>query len=87
MTNVQNLGNDFDFTISPNPVQEQLHLDFGDTKSAYLMQIIDNMGKIIETHIIKKNSKTIDVSNWNAGLYFIRLEHQGQLKTRSFIKQ
>ncbi len=58
--------------LFPNPVSNQLHVDFGDIPTNYIQQIVftDILGR---TCLISEASTTIDMSYLAKGLYFVKL--------------
>jgi PKD repeat protein len=72
------------FSISPNPVESLLHLDW-DFKDKLEIELISIEGKVVYKNNYQ-DTKTIDVSRFPSGLYFLKFGNQkgqGQVK---FIK-
>lgn len=77
------VSNDFDnIIIYPNPTNEKIHISDAVPQSYYA--IYDIYGKEICTGILN-NNKTIDVSNFNSGLYYIRINLKDKSSTGKFI--
>ncbi|MFY0483419.1 S8 family serine peptidase [Flavobacterium sp. PLA-1-15] len=72
-------------SIYPNPTNNVLNFNLGDVASINNISIIDITGKVISTKF-DLNSKTIDVSNLQAGVYFVKFDSNGQSLTKKFIK-
>jgi uncharacterized repeat protein (TIGR01451 family) len=72
--------------VYPNPVDDVLYLRFTDAVSK--IELINISGQILQTYNIESqiHEKTIDFSNWNSGLYFIRLTGENQNNTMKVIK-
>ncbi len=56
--------------IFPNPVQDYVNIESDKNFIAY--EIIDESGKLISNKVFK--SSRIDISNFNTGVYFIKLK-------------
>jgi hypothetical protein len=63
----------------PNPVSKILNID----ENLKILEILDIYGKKIDVFI---SDNKIDVSGLNPGLYFLRVEKHGKIKTIKFIK-
>ncbi|RYY00772.1 T9SS type A sorting domain-containing protein [bacterium] len=72
-------------SIFPNPTNNILNFNLGDSASINNISIIDVTGKVIIPKF-DLNSKTIDVSNLQSGVYFVRFDSEGQSLTKKFIK-
>ena len=59
-------------TISPNPVQHQLHVSIPVNGSEF--QIIDMLGKMHLSGILEDRKTTINVEDLEVGLYFIKVK-------------
>jgi hypothetical protein len=69
--------------ISPNPVQNELHLSLKETEVS--VTITDLSGKII--YAGKMNGKnTIDTHKWQAGMYFVNILSERGVLTNKIIK-
>lgn len=74
-----------EFKIFPNPTSDfiNVHLEeSGDTK----VSIIDGIGNIIRKQNFVENEFSVNVMNLNKNVYFIKLEREGKVLTRKFIK-
>ena len=76
-----------DIDLFPNPVKDDLYIqikDFG----KYTYQITDLSGRILKSGFFESSETSINVQNLSAGIYFLQLTTQEQLKlTKKFIKQ
>jgi hypothetical protein len=75
------------FTITPNPASKQIDLTFDSTwNKKYDWSILDFAGKTI---LQTKNSdiKTINTSNLQSGLYFLKVQVDSNFTTKKFIIQ
>ena len=84
-TNISNINNYSNFKIFPTTVQNNIYVDLGNTTNATI--VITNLlgDRIYTTAIVDQAS--IDVSNYNSGLYFVNVYEADKLRaTRRFIK-
>lgn len=73
-----------DFNIYPNPVNDNLSIQVKGGAKVHLYNIA---GNIISTYQVT-NSKTINVSQLNQGIYFIKIEStNGQVGVKRFVKK
>ncbi|MBN1417017.1 MAG: Ig-like domain-containing protein [Bacteroidales bacterium] len=83
ITDISNAG----IILSPNPVTDVLNLE--NTTLVQKVEIVGLNGSVIKT--IRNDARTrlsIDASNLNGGIYFIKLQtNDGQLYMSKFIKQ
>lgn len=77
-TIIERPGNNFDYQVYPNPVNDLLKINLSGI-SEFQAEIIDIFGKSI---LVWNEDKDIDMSSMNAGLYFIRIND----KVKKFIK-
>ena len=75
------------FSLFPNPSSNQLQFKYDGYNQQFVnIEIVDICGKIV----INKNhhSNVIDVSQLNAGLYFITISENGkQIAKQKFVKE
>lgn len=72
------------FSISPNPACEQLFLEMPTGIDIKSISIFDLLGHVIYSSNSLEN--TIDISNLNKGLYFIKVSSLDISHTKRFIK-
>ncbi len=66
-------GNTLYVSVNPNPVQQQLTVSLsGKTDGKGQVQVLDLMGKVLQTITVMGNNTTIDMSSYAAGPYMIR---------------
>ncbi len=90
-SSVQGLGLDAYINLSPNPVRDQLNIEFnsGDVSGDMNIEIVGLDGKIIRQATVNAiegvNRETLDVSTLAEGMYFVHL-FQGKRKiTQKFV--
>lgn len=60
--------------IYPNPAQEMVTIEFSETAESVAVQVYDASGKQIEEISVNQQSQmTINVADWNNGLYYFRM--------------
>ncbi len=72
-------------SIYPNPTNNILNFNTEDLIEISDISIFDVTGKVISTKY-NLNQKTIDVSNLQSGVYFVRFATNGQFINKKFIK-
>jgi PKD repeat protein len=75
-----------DFTLFPNPVQNKVGIIFTNSASSKI-SITNALGQeVYEAAIINQQSSEIDVSKFNAGIYFVTIMQKNEHKTFKLIK-
>lgn len=76
------------FTISPNPASKDLNIGIVyDASRDYSIEVYDVLGKQIYRGQLSKNDTSINVYNWRAGVYLVKLTSDQSTQTKRFIKQ
>ena len=74
------------FTIYPNPSSNVLNLKLTHNNKSTKIEVFDVLGKL--TYNAMVNSETsINVTNWNSGLYFVKLSSENLKITKRFVKE
>lgn len=79
------------FILYPNPVVDQLHINYESIKTANVqLEIIDFMGSILQKKILSIqsgiNQVIISVNQLPKGIYICRLQNGNKIETTKFIK-
>jgi len=80
------------FRVYPNPVQNNLNIDYFQTNWGYLLyEVYDYTGKVYYSNreFVSQNevvTRSLDVSNLKPGLYFVRLTTNEKQKVHKIIK-
>ena len=74
-----------DISIHPNPVKDILNISTSINLSNRIATVFDINGKRVLNEMVANNS--LDVSKLQSGIYILRLESNGKLINRKFIKQ
>jgi uncharacterized repeat protein (TIGR01451 family) len=75
-----------DIALYPNPVQNHLTIDLKNHANANI-QLHDMLGKVILSKSINGQSAELDVSNLSVGMYFVKVNADGNAKTFKILKQ
>ena len=83
--------NDFkigsNFNLYPNPANNILNVAFKNEIPNGTFEVYDMLGKQLLSQKLNYNKlASIDISNFNSGLYFIKVSHNGKSETKQFIK-
>jgi len=71
--------------VYPNPVENILHLQLSDNQNKIILT--DVLGKVHMVDIIVNSESTIDMSSFNPGVYFLRVENSYGVKNLKIIKK
>lgn len=84
---LQSARGELDFTISPNPGSSKINLRILNLDSEVTLTVIDILGKKILSKSLSQVNTSIDVSEWNNGVYLIRIISDKKTQTKRFVKQ
>jgi len=77
--------------IYPNPAGNNINVDLSlNTTENVSMQVISSLGQVVynrELGAIRSSLQTIDLSAYEAGVYFVRIVHNNTVTSRTFVKQ
>ena len=75
------------FVIYPNPVTDNLLIILDKQIRLANLEIYSSQGHLIKRSTIQNERKTIDVSDMDSGLYFVKvIDNQNTIQTQSFVK-
>ncbi len=92
LSNTDELASDLKWSVSPNPVQNQLDLNLTafDDKEVQVSILSVNGLKLFQRISLDlrkgSNTKSINTSELSNGLYFINIESKGKVSTKRFVK-
>jgi hypothetical protein len=79
---------DDNFKLYPNPSNAILNVQLQNSDNSSQIQVFDMLGKQIHHQEMSSNEmSSIDVSNWNNGLYVVKITSNNNTSTKRFIKQ
>jgi len=79
-----------ELNIYPDPVKDYLQLDMGDWQSTsrkMTLDIFNLVGQKVFSNEIGRTTKTINVSGLSQGLYYLRLQADGESVVQKFVKE
>lgn len=78
----------FAFEVYPNPNEGQFLIKLPENMKQASFEIIDQIGRVIDKRQINGNySSAIDISNYNSGVYFLRVKEGDRIGERKIIKK
>ncbi len=80
-----------DITIYPNPARDLINIEWENADNVVSVNIVNASGQIVKTieftNTQGKISEQIDVSEWQRGMYFIRIAGDNGVITKNFVIQ
>jgi hypothetical protein len=74
ITSIHNQENNVVFNLFPNPTQDEVTIQLKNTQiNSYAVTIYDINGRLVNTQHLQGQKSIIDFSNYNGGVYFLRL--------------
>lgn len=70
-----------DFNVYPNPTQGNITINLSNASNV-LVKIIDINGKVIKTKQVNNAINTFDLSNYENGIYFVKIESNDKVITK-----
>lgn len=74
------------FSIYPNPSKDVLNIKLALNNKSLKIEVFDILGKLVY-HTNSTNNKSINTSNWNSGLYFVKISSGNSEITKRFVKE
>jgi len=74
----------FNASVYPNPTSGILNIKIENARESYRLEIYDVVGKLLHSSTEIQSTREIDLSNYHAGQYIIRLSNQDQAKLSVF---
>jgi hypothetical protein len=71
-------------TVYPNPAEETLYVNIN-RKSDY--SVIDIFGKIVKTGKVEQGENELDIKNYQAGIYFLKLSNEKGSVIKKVLKE
>ena len=73
--------------LYPNPVVDELSVTILDFTTAVELNVVDSRGRVVMVQQMDENTTTVNTSNLNSGIYFIRVISQLGVKYVEFVKK
>ncbi|MEM6686196.1 MAG: S8 family serine peptidase [Bacteroidota bacterium] len=86
LSNVE-VGNIQTIQMYPNPAKAIVHINLPDNTQQATITLGSLVGKTIKVYTTNTTSERIDVSQLSAGMYWLRIEANGEIFTKKIIKQ
>lgn len=85
-TNISGINTKENFEIYPNPTNSSLTIDFQETENTSI-EILNNLGQVIYTKSNIEKSNMIDLSDFANGIYFAKVNVNGEIYNRKIVKE
>ena len=77
-----------DLKVYPNPSQDLMTIDLpSQLENDVTITVLNSQGKQVQTQVINAKSNTLDVSNWQAGIYLIEISYEDSRIVKRFVKK
>jgi hypothetical protein len=77
-----------EINLYPNPTNGVIRIDLGNnTLNNATIQVIDLLGKIIQTKLASAQKTTINLSNYSKGIYLVKFSNKIGSKVYKVIKE
>lgn len=76
-----------DFDISPNPANTNFTISMPKFTENAAVSVYDVLGKKVFASKLNSITSTIDVSQWNSGIYLVRVSTDNAMHTKRLVKQ
>lgn len=85
-TGIETMFADIEFAMYPNPTKDLLNINFDDfTYEVVHLTMINSVGKTMLTQDLREAKNTIDLSSYQQGIYFIRLQKGNDIASLKII--
>ncbi len=75
-------------TVYPNPANNQITIDYTGILKDVIIEIKSTLGETLYSEKLEMQaSKTIDISAYSNGVYFIQIQKSNQILNKKFVKQ
>jgi hypothetical protein len=75
------------FAISPNPANTKFTISLPNFTENASVSVFDVLGKKVFSGKLNAMSTTINVSQWNSGIYLVRVSTENSTQTKRLVKQ
>ena len=87
-TSIKEQKNQTVFTLSPNPTNGILNINWNSKSNDCKIEVIDALGKVLISENHKEiNQTSINVSDLSSGIYFVKITSGENTSTKKFIKE
>ncbi len=75
-------------TVFPNPTRDLVQITFGDEPNPARIEVLDARGSVVSsTERMAQGNETLDMTQFNAGIYYIRVEYDNRVETMAVVKE
>ena len=75
------------YSLYPNPIKDRFIIESYNQNKSYEIEIINSIGQVILNKKISNSVEQIDLSGQTAGIYFVKLQTNGNTVVKKIIKQ
>jgi hypothetical protein len=86
MNGIEETGSNNYIQLYPNPVSDELKIEFNDNNENLDFEILNSLGQIVVIGNLTEN-QVIKTSNFPSGLYLMKFENGRTLEVKKFIKE
>jgi len=88
VTGIGDVNSKLSFIMYPNPVLDQLNLNFGSSVQKAQVTILDLQGRALMSQSVANTQvETLNVSSLNKGVYFVKVTADGKVMNSKFVKK
>ena len=80
------LSKEAELQIHPNPTNDLLFLNIEDLAENDLIKVMNTAGEVIINQYVRDIKQSLNLSDFPAGVYYISLQNEKSVKTKSFVK-
>jgi Secretion system C-terminal sorting domain len=84
--NIAPISSNFDFSITPNPANNQIVITLSNSTAINKASIFNNLGQEVINFTITSALQPIDVSSLSAGMYYAVLQSDTKKMIKKFVK-
>jgi uncharacterized delta-60 repeat protein len=86
-SNVIAISNDDDIKVSPNPAQSLLHIEGLSFNQQTKIRVVDFNGNVKLQFVANASSYNLNIASLHAGNYMLKIETNGEVVTKQFVKE
>jgi uncharacterized repeat protein (TIGR01451 family) len=73
--------------IAPNPTKNNINVNSNANSNIKTIELFDIQGRVLMTQLVNDSRSTVDLSNYNSGVYFIKVTTEIGTKVEKIIKE
>ena len=86
-SNVIAISNNDNIKISPNPAQSLLHIEGLSSSQKTKITVVDFNGNVKLQTVVNGSSYNLNIGSLHAGNYMLKIERNGEVVTKQFVKE